>query len=160
MSKPGTNIIKLLRPQFTNVRNKVERLSFPGKPFQPRLMFLGKAKSQPQSGAHRRCLIRVGSGLTHKHQIILKGFAVENTLAYYEHSLITAIKTFYNNWISDKKYKHAYGCKVISQCVLIKQLLSFATKSHYRYNTLFQLSRNLHSQNAHSIKHCFFTISH
>ncbi len=39
-----------------------------GKPFQPSLMFVGKAKSPTQSGAPERCFTQVGSGLTCKHQ--------------------------------------------------------------------------------------------
>jgi hypothetical protein len=33
-----------------------------GKPFQPSLMFVGKARSLPQSGAPERCFTPVGSG--------------------------------------------------------------------------------------------------
>jgi hypothetical protein len=44
---------------------------------------------------------------------MLEGFVKENTLAYYEHSLIIAIKRFYNKWLSDKKYKPDYGCNLI-----------------------------------------------
>ncbi len=39
-----------------------------GKPFQPRLMFVGKARGLLQSGALERCFTRVGFGLTSKHQ--------------------------------------------------------------------------------------------
>ncbi len=38
-----------------------------GKPFQPSLMFVGKAKSLPKKGAPFRCSIWLGSGITHNH---------------------------------------------------------------------------------------------
>ncbi len=46
--------------KFTDVRNKPECLSV-GKSFQPSLLFVGEARSLPQSGAPERCFTRVGS---------------------------------------------------------------------------------------------------
>ncbi len=50
------------------IRNKL--VSTPGKPFKPGLMFVGKARTVPQSGASEMCFTWVFSGLTHKHQTI------------------------------------------------------------------------------------------
>ncbi len=47
----------------------------PGKPFQPSLVFVGKARSLPKSGALERSFTRVGSGLTHKIQDRLERLA-------------------------------------------------------------------------------------
>ncbi len=46
-----------------------------GKPFQPSLEFVGKARSLSQSGAPERLLNRVGSGLTHKDKTRLERLA-------------------------------------------------------------------------------------
>jgi hypothetical protein len=53
-------------------------------------MFLGKAKSLPKSVANERW---TGSRLTHKYLTRLERLARKNTLAYYEHSSITAVKS-------------------------------------------------------------------
>jgi hypothetical protein len=42
---PDVNVIKLFCPYVTNEPNK--RVFVPGRPFQLRLMFLGKGKSLP-----------------------------------------------------------------------------------------------------------------
>ncbi len=46
----------------------------PGKPFQPSLMFVGKARSLPKSDAFERCFTLVGSGLNRKHWTRVKRF--------------------------------------------------------------------------------------
>jgi hypothetical protein len=38
-----------------------------GKPFQPSLLFVGKARSLPYSGAPERFFNRIGSCLTNRH---------------------------------------------------------------------------------------------
>jgi hypothetical protein len=43
------------------------RVFVTGKHLQPCLMFAGKARRIPKSGAPERCFTRVGSGLFHKH---------------------------------------------------------------------------------------------
>jgi hypothetical protein len=43
------------------------RVFVPGRNFKPSLMFVGKIRNLPWSGAPERCFTRVGSGLTHKH---------------------------------------------------------------------------------------------
>jgi hypothetical protein len=48
-----------------NVHNKLDR-SY-GGPFEPSLMFIGKARSLPKSGEPKMCFARAGSGLIHKH---------------------------------------------------------------------------------------------
>ncbi len=73
---PVACIINLLRPQFTDFHNKL--VFVPGKPFQPYLMFAGKARSLPQSGAPEKSFTWVGSGLTCKHSTRL-----ERHVAYY-----------------------------------------------------------------------------
>jgi hypothetical protein len=40
---------------------------FPGKPFQPGLIFVGKARSLPYIGASERLFNRIGSCFTNKH---------------------------------------------------------------------------------------------
>jgi hypothetical protein len=47
----------------------------PDKPFQPGVMFVGKARSLLYSEAPGRCFTRVGSGLTHKHYTRLEKLA-------------------------------------------------------------------------------------
>ncbi len=58
----------------------------PAKPFQPSLMFVGKAKSLPYSLASESCFTWVGSSLTRKDYTSWKAFPGTNTLADYEHS--------------------------------------------------------------------------
>jgi hypothetical protein len=57
-------------------------------------MFLVMTRSLSLNGAHERCFTRVGYDLTHKHQTRLDKLAREKTNAYYEHSPLTAIKSF------------------------------------------------------------------
>jgi hypothetical protein len=40
----------------------------PSRPYQPSLMFVGKAKNLTQTGAPERYFTQVGAGLTHKHK--------------------------------------------------------------------------------------------
>ncbi len=47
----------------------------PGKPFQPSLMFVDKARSHPLRGSPEICFTQVGSGLTHKHYTSLEKLA-------------------------------------------------------------------------------------
>ncbi len=54
---PGVDHIK----PFTVVIYRfslLDRLFVPGKPFQPSLMFMGKARGLPYSGAPERCFTR------------------------------------------------------------------------------------------------------
>ncbi len=55
-----------------------------GKPFQPSVLFVGKARSLPQSGASERFFDRVGSSFTKNIRLFWKGLPVTNTLAYYK----------------------------------------------------------------------------
>ncbi len=48
-----------------------------GKPFQPSLIFVGKARNFPYSGVHFKCSTHVGSSLIHKHWTILEGIATD-----------------------------------------------------------------------------------
>jgi hypothetical protein len=62
----GANVIKL----FTGVSNGFSyqaRVFVAGKPFQPSLVFVGKARSLPYRGASERLINRVGSCFTNKH---------------------------------------------------------------------------------------------
>jgi hypothetical protein len=60
----------------------------PRKPFQHSLIFVGKVRSIPKSWAPERCSIRVGSGLTRKHQTRLERFAKDknwrNSIQHFE----------------------------------------------------------------------------
>jgi hypothetical protein len=56
---PGTNVIKLLTSLIYAFLHYAG-VFVPGWPFQPGLMFVGKARSE-------RCFTWVGSGLTRKH---------------------------------------------------------------------------------------------
>jgi hypothetical protein len=51
--------------QIVNVCNPL--VFVPGRPFQLSLMFEGKARKIPLSGAPSRCFTRVSPGLTRKH---------------------------------------------------------------------------------------------
>jgi hypothetical protein len=53
-----------MRPQFTNIRNKLDCLS--GELLEPNQMFVGKASNLPWSGASFKCTTQVGSGLNCK----------------------------------------------------------------------------------------------
>jgi hypothetical protein len=55
---PVPNVINLFF-QFTNIHNKLEIL-VSSKPIQSSLMFVGKARGLPQSGAAERCFTWVG----------------------------------------------------------------------------------------------------
>ncbi len=62
---PGPNILKLSCPLFTNFRNK---LAYgPGKPFQPSLMFVGKAGACLSEVAFSCSSLGEAPGLVHKH---------------------------------------------------------------------------------------------
>ncbi len=66
----------------------------PGKPFQPSLMFAGKAGSYPSE--HLSGAPILSSLLDSPTNAILawKGFPRTNPLAYYENPKITAVKSF------------------------------------------------------------------
>ncbi len=88
---PGANVIKLFCPQFTNFRNKL-----PGKPFQPRLTFVGEARSLPLRGAPEISFTWVRSSLICKHQTRLERLArdkhsslLQKSVNYGQKSLIT-----------------------------------------------------------------------
>jgi hypothetical protein len=56
-------------------------------PFHPSLMFVGKAKSLPNSKAPESFFTQVGSGLNRLHiGLSQKDMPGKNALAYYEHS--------------------------------------------------------------------------
>ncbi len=61
---PGVNVTKLFS-EFTNVTNKSV---CPGKPFQPSLIFAGKAGAYKNEVSFKCFTIGQASGLTHKHQ--------------------------------------------------------------------------------------------
>ncbi len=64
-SIPGPNVIKLFLSGIYEFGNKLECFVL-DRPFQPSLMFVGKARSLPLSEASERCLIGLSSSLTHK----------------------------------------------------------------------------------------------
>jgi len=57
-------------------------------------MGVGKVRSLPQSQVSEKCSTQVGSDLTHKQQSKLGGLPGTSTLAYYEYTEITAVKSF------------------------------------------------------------------
>ncbi len=65
----------------------------PGKPFQDSLKFVGKVRSLPLSEVPERYNTRLGSGLTRK-QWISVDMPGTNTLAEYENSQLTVVKSF------------------------------------------------------------------
>jgi hypothetical protein len=69
-----------LRPEFTDFRNKLERLSLASlKPFQSNPMFAGKAREYPSEASFRAPLL---ASLTNV-KLGWKGLQETNTLAYY-----------------------------------------------------------------------------
>jgi hypothetical protein len=65
----GANVIKISL-LLTNLLNKLECFP-PGRPFQPSLLFSGKAWSLPKRGATKRRSTWADSGLSHKNWIRL-----------------------------------------------------------------------------------------
>ncbi len=68
----------------------------PGWPFHDSLMFVGKARSLPCSGAPERCFALVSSYLTCKHWTILERPARASTLTYSKKIIKYGRKKFYN----------------------------------------------------------------
>jgi hypothetical protein len=67
-----------------------------GKPFQPSLMFVGKARSQPKSGAPERYFTRAGSSLACKHYTRLERLATDKCYALFLKFVTYGCKKFYN----------------------------------------------------------------
>jgi len=65
------------------------------KPFQPNLMFVGKATGPHLSGAPERCFTWVGSGLTRKHYTRLERLVREKHSSFLQKSVNYASKKFY-----------------------------------------------------------------
>ncbi len=86
-----------------------------GKPFQSSLMFGSEARSLPQSGAPGRCLIWVGSILTHKHQIGLKRFARDKHSSLLRKSINYSRKMFYSTgpWSEEVKSENQNDLKML-----------------------------------------------
>ncbi len=57
---PGANVTKLFMAVSYDF-SYIDRAFIPGEPFQPSLMFHGKARSLPKRGAPERCFTWVGS---------------------------------------------------------------------------------------------------
>jgi hypothetical protein len=73
-TRPVANVIKLFAAVSYDFSLKA-RGFVPGKPFQPSLIFVVKARSLPKSGAPERQFTWVGSGLTRKHKTKLERLA-------------------------------------------------------------------------------------
>jgi hypothetical protein len=71
---PGPNVIKLFTVVSYDFLYYV-RAFVHGKPFQPSLMFVGKSRSLPYTGATPRCFTWVGFCLTCKHKTRLEKLA-------------------------------------------------------------------------------------
>jgi len=80
---PAVIIMKLFSSSLMTRSNKLQHF-VPGKSFQSSLMFVGKARSLPQSGAPERHFTQIGSDLTCKHYTRLEGLTGTTALAYYE----------------------------------------------------------------------------
>ncbi len=108
-----------------NVCNNI--VFVPGKPFQPSLTFVGKARSLTQSGTTERRFTGVCSGLTCKHKTRLQRLARD------KHSSLS--QTFINNIC--KKLYNIVSCEEFSyfflhnlhgnQCNLVKILSKYGT---------------------------------
>ncbi len=92
------NVIKL----YTAVFFQWGGVFFPGLPFQPSLMFVGKARSLRKSSAFESWFTQVGSGFTRKHETRL-----ERPARYKQSSLLRSfenyiLKKFHNMgpWLS------------------------------------------------------------
>ncbi len=68
----------------------------PGKPLQPSLMFVGKARGLPWSGAPVRCLIWIGSGFTCKHETMLERLTRDKHSSLLQKSVNYGRKKFYS----------------------------------------------------------------
>ncbi len=66
------------------------------KPFQPSLMFVGKARSLPESGVLFGCSTQVGYSLTHKHQSRLERLARDKHSSLLRTFVNYGRKKFYN----------------------------------------------------------------
>ncbi len=66
------------------------------KLFQPSLMFVGKARGLPESGAPERCFTRVVSSLNPNIRRGWKGLLGTNTLVYYQKLVNYIHKKFYS----------------------------------------------------------------
>ena len=106
-----------------------------GKPFQPSLMFGGKAKSLAQSGKLERCFNWVGSSLTHKHYAILYRAARDE---HYNLLQICRLERNHCNRIGLVLYKHCLG-----NCCWLGRLLSDLDSDwHTHCKLLAATSRN------------------
>jgi len=88
----------------------------PDKPFEPNLMFVGKARSLHFSGARERYLTRVCCNLTHNNKLDWKGLAETNTLPYYKHMQLRTWK-FYDITMSKVQFFCLGGALGVSQLV-------------------------------------------
>jgi hypothetical protein len=66
----------------------------PVKPFQMNLMYVGKVRSLPLSGAPERDFIGMGASLPENIKLGWKSSPGTNTLAYYQNSLTMAVESF------------------------------------------------------------------
>ncbi len=81
----------------------------PGKPFQPSLLFVGKARSLPLSGAPERCFTWVGSWLICKHYTILERLSRDEHSILLQKFVTYGYKKFYNIGPWAQCYKTFYG---------------------------------------------------
>ncbi len=83
---PGTNALAYYKKStITAVKSFIT--------LAPGLMFVGKARSLPYSGAPERCFIHVFSGII---RLGWKGLPGTNALAYYKKVMTYVHKKFYN----------------------------------------------------------------
>ncbi len=97
--QPGPDFIKLFMSVIYDCLPWV-RMSVHGKPFQPSLLFVGKARSLLYGVAPKKCFTQVGSGLTHKHRSKLERLAWHKPS-----SLLYITEKVYNIWPCLKSFK-------------------------------------------------------
>ncbi len=68
----------------------------PAKPFQPNLMFAGKARAYPSEAPFRCCILGYAPGLTHKHKTKLERLARDKHSRLLRNSVNYDSKKFYS----------------------------------------------------------------
>ncbi len=113
-----------------NVCNKLQCLSLSSIPTsKPTLMFVGKARSLPQSGAHERCITLVGSVLNHNNQTRLERPARDQHSSLLRTFVNYGRKKVYNTEPWGQCYKTFFvrdlQISVLSQSVIQSRLKKF-----------------------------------
>ncbi len=108
---PGPNVIKNLWLYFTDFLNKLECF-FPGKHFQPSLMFMGNARNLPKCGIPEGCFTWIGCIFTNEHQIRLESTAGDKLYSLIQKFLNYGRKMYHKLGTRCRCYKTFYGRKL------------------------------------------------